>query len=175
MSEKSMAGNDFDLQALYQAIDAKRVAEALSWAEVRRRVNRFQLELRPMSIATIRGSSDKTHAEGDGVLQLLLWLDLTPEHFMPSFANDEISFKLPTPPKDKILRWDTVAIYDGLNRRRQQNKQSWREVADEIEGFTASMLTRMKEKQGRVGFPHIMRLVVWMQQPSIDFMRISDF
>jgi len=45
---------------------------------------------------------------------------------------------------------------------------TWRQVADEIGGFTPGMLTGLA-KARHVGFPRVMRLVAWLDRPAASF------
>ena len=82
-----MNDDDFDLRALYEALDAQRRDRHLTWAEVAREVNRFRTRLRPIAASTVTGLPQKAHAEGDGVLQMLLRLGRGPESFVPGIAD----------------------------------------------------------------------------------------
>jgi hypothetical protein len=168
-----MAGNDFDLRALYEAIDARRRERDLSWTAVAREVNRFRTTLRPISASTITSLREKPVGEGDGILQMLLWLGRTPESFVPGIADAEgDGFRLPTVTTGQILRWDTRALFSALNAQRLERKLTWAEVARDIRGFTPGMLTRLA-KGGRIGFPRVMRLVRWLDRPAAGFTRIA--
>ncbi len=65
----------FDLAALSRAINEQRTTRGLSWAELSRSVG--------VSPGTIRRFATASDAEADGVLALVRWLDLPPEHFVP--------------------------------------------------------------------------------------------
>jgi hypothetical protein len=45
---------------------------------------------------------------------------------------------------------------------------TWKEVAQELGGFTPAMLTNLS-KGGRVGLPGVMRIVVWLGRPAATF------
>src|SRR5215472_10351742 len=77
---------DFDVACLHAAIDAKRTERGLSWTAVALEVNRSaerQGAGPPISPSTISGLKNKRWGvEGDGVLQMLLWLGRSPETFV---------------------------------------------------------------------------------------------
>ena len=75
------------LQALYDALDEKRRAAGLSWAGATHAINRFGPDRRAIASGTITGIRNKRVAEGNGVLHMLLWLDRTPESFVPGYPN----------------------------------------------------------------------------------------
>jgi hypothetical protein len=169
---------DFDLKALYEALDAQRLARNLTWTAVMREVSRSssisveqQKASRAITTSTIRGIKDKAICEGDGILQMLLWLHQTPESFIPGFPNSDAErFWLPDIPIGQCLRWDARALYEALNTRRQMRHMTWRQVAQELDGCTAPTLTNLA-KGGRVSFPTVMRLVLWVEQPAATFTR----
>lgn len=103
-----MLANDFDPRALYDAIDAKRKERSLSWKELAAEVNRLRTRLRPISVSTITGLRKKPADEGDGILQMLLWLRRTPESFVPGMIDPmSEGFLEPQLQSGQILRWDT--------------------------------------------------------------------
>lgn len=69
--------------------------------------------------------------------------------------------------------FDLRALYDALDEQRRAPQMSWA-VAREIRGFTPAMLTNLS-KGGRIGFPRVMRLVRWLDQPAAIFTRIADW
>ena len=173
-----MADADFDLSALYAALDEQRRVRGLSWAAVTREVNaRFEHVPwhKPIATSTITSLRNKEIAEGDGVLQMLLWLGRTPESFFAgAVASDPERARLPELGREQILRWDTKAMYSALDAQRQARAMSWAEVAHEIGGYNASGLTRLS-RGGRTGFPRVMRIVRWLGQPATTFTRASDW
>jgi len=168
-----MSRFDFDLSALYIAIDSRRQERQLTWTAVAKEINRFSTTPRPISLSTIKGLQHKAVGEGDGILQMLFWLGRSPE----SFGRDGISanrepFLLPQLSGGQILRWDTPSIYRALNVQRQKKQLTWAQVSAEIGGWTPSMLTNLA-KGGRTGFPRVMRLVRWLEQPAATFTKIA--
>lgn len=170
-----MAHADFDLKALYAALDEQRRSRTMSWAAVMRAINRFNLEGHPVATSTITGLKQKAVGEGDGILQMLLWLRRTPESFVPGFPDaDAECFRLPEPGREQILRWDTKALHAALNTQRQASGMSWAAVAQAMGGVSPVMLTHLAQG-GRTGFPIVMRLVSWLGQPAATFTRVSDW
>ena len=166
-----MRRSDFDLRALYDALDAQRIARGISWAALAREVNRFRAGGHPVAASTITGLRVTRVGEGDGILQMLLWLGRTPESFVPGVADPSAPrFRLPALTREQVLRWDTPALFSALNEQRQERGLTWAEVAGEIGGCTPGMLTNLS-KGGRVGFPHVMRLVRWLDRPAVTFTR----
>ena len=170
-----MQPDDFTLRALYDALDEQRRARNMSWTAVAGEVNRFRTKLRPIAVSTITSLRKKPVGEGDGILQMLLWLGRTPESFVAGLtAADSAPYRLPELGTGQILRWDTRALFDAVNAERVTRRLTWTELARQIGGFTPSMLTNLS-KGGRIGFPRVMRLVRWLGRPAVSFTRIAPW
>ncbi len=106
-----------------------------------------------------------------GVLKLLLlvWLDRTPESFMPGRDNSanpaEVLSRLGP---DRILRFDTPAIYRAIDAVRVERDLSWRQVAEEIGGVNAAQLRRFAKGAG-IGFITVGRIAQWLGRPVVSF------
>lgn len=166
---------DFDVNALYAALDAERQSRGLSWQQVAQEISRQFEHTRatPISSPTLLGLREKSVIEGDGVLQMLRWLRRTPESFVPGLTESEDA-ALPQIGSDQILRFDAKAIYEALSAQRSKRGMTWKQVADEIGGVNASGLTRLANG-GRVGFPDVMRVFRWLGRPAAAFTRASDW
>src|SRR5262245_40461866 len=112
----------FDLAGLHAALEERRAARRLSWAQT-------ALEIGGISQSTLQELGQRRAAEGDGVLQILRWLGRTPESFVPSC--DIVSGVLPHAGAG-VLRFDTRAIYAALDARRVERDLSWENLAREI-------------------------------------------
>jgi hypothetical protein len=165
---------DFSLKDIYDALEAQRTERGLTWAGVMREINRFITSGHPIATSTITSLKTKTVAEGDGVLQMLLWLGRTPESFLPGFVEpDSERFQLCQVRIDQILRWDATALHTALNQQRQARNMTWSDVARELGGFSPAMLTNLA-KGPRVSFPGVMRIVCWLGQPAATFTCVAD-
>jgi transcriptional regulator with XRE-family HTH domain len=167
---------EFDLTALYAALDAERQARGLNWQQLAREISRVFSDsiATPISPSTLTGMRSRAQIEGDGVLQMLLWLKRTPESFIPGHKESRVvSLTLPRVGRDRILRFDAVAIHAALDARRVERGLTWAEVAAEIGGFSPAGLTRMA-KGGRVGFPSVMRIARWLECPAASLTHASD-
>jgi hypothetical protein len=168
--------SDFSLAALYAALDAQRQSRGLSWSQATREISRQSVRSsrHPLSPSTVMGTRTKAVAEGDGVLQMLLWLNRTPESFVPGHQESEVvGERLPEVPPHQILRFDTRKLYAALDAQRIERKMTWAQAANEV-GLSVSSLTHLA-KGGRTGFPHVMRIVRWLARPAAHFTRISDW
>jgi hypothetical protein len=167
---------DFDLKSLYLALDAQRQARGLTWSQAMLEINlrvKSSSGRHPIAHSTISGLRSKTVAEGDGVLQMLRWLDRSPESFVPGFPASDIH-GLPEVAPDRVLRFDTPKLYTGLDARRTDRGLTWTQVAREIGGTSPNSLTHLK-KGGRTGFPGVLKLARWLDRPVRDFVRITSY
>jgi hypothetical protein len=164
---------DFKLAALYAALDAHRLSRGLSWVQAVREMSApfTQGGSRPLAISTVTGLRTKRVAEGDGVLQMLRWLDRTPESF--ASAADSISDSaLPSATPNQAIRMDTRALHQALGDARAARSLTWTAVAAEIHGVTIHTL-RGYAKGGRTGFPHVLRVTRWLGRPLAQFTRLT--
>ena len=165
---------DFDLGALYAALDAQRVARGLSWQQAAREISGqlSRVPSRPISPSTLTGLRNRATIEGDGVLQMLRWLQRTPESFVPG-GEDAAIARLPDVGPAQILRFDTRKLHAALDARRIERGLTWTQVANEIGGLTAASLTRFSQ-EGRTGFPQVIRIARWLERPVAYFTRAAD-
>jgi hypothetical protein len=175
---------DFDVEALFAALDGQRQARGLTWAQVTREINGSFAGVagaRPVSASTLAGMLTRSSLEGTIVLLILRWLDRTPESFVPGHpAPVTARTRLPDLPPDRILRWDTRALYAAANAQRRERGMTWKQVADEIggssgrmlSGFTPGMLTGLASAR-HIGFPRVMRLVARLGAPAVSFTRAA--
>lgn len=163
--------DDFSLAALYAALDAQRRARGLTWSAATREINqRFERSAAaPLAVSTVTGTRTRAVAEGDGVLQMLLWLERTPESFLPGHPDDG-GTRLPAVASDRILRFDTPAIHAALDARRAERARTWAQVAKDL-GLGVTSLTRLANG-GRTAFPQVMRMIGWLDQPAARFTRV---
>ena len=98
-----MVVSDFDLHLLYEALDEERARRGMTWSDVAREIEQSYAKV---SRSTIKGVRDRERVEGDGVLQMLLWLGRSPESFIPGSENRDDE-RLIEPKSSKVLRWDT--------------------------------------------------------------------
>lgn len=169
--------SDFDVSSLYSALDLQRVERGMTWIAVARAINRADERkgVHPMSASTISGLKHKRWGiEGDGVLQMLLWLDRTPESFVPGHPGAyHPDARLPRVGAGHILRFDVPSIYAKLDAQRGARGLTWKEVAAQIGGFCNAESLRNMSKRQRTGFPHVMRLARWLRCPAAALTRMA--
>jgi len=159
LHDASRFASEFDLKSLYDALDQRRRSRKMTWADVAREVNRFGTGRHQLASSTIRSLETQAVAEGDGALQMLLWLGRTPESFVSTIENpDAGQYKLADLGPQWVLRWDAKALYSAQNAQRKARKMTWVMVAQQAGGFNSGKLTRLA-KGGRVGLPGVTRIV----------------
>jgi hypothetical protein len=151
-------GARFDFAALYQALDEQRCRRGISWQHVAREMG--------VSATTLVRTSRGGPMEGDGILAMLRWLGRTFSDFTPGPAGRVLRAS----PVGAFHRFDARAIHAALDQRRRARGMTWTQVAAEIHGARASMLTRMA-KGGRVGVPLVVELAIWLGRAPEDFTR----
>jgi hypothetical protein len=163
----------FDLKRLHAALDAERIARGLSWIELTAGINKpFEgTPSIPISVSTIRGVPTKNSVTSAVVLQILRWLRRTPESFLTGRDAAPVAVEtLPDPGRSRILRFDTQALYAALDAERSKRRLTWKQAADELPGFTQSMLANLSTGP-LIGFPRVMILTQWLCRPAASFVR----
>jgi hypothetical protein len=163
--------SNFDLHALFTALDSERQARSLSWNGLTREINPLfrDVPCHPIATSTITGLKEKREVIGNAALQMLVWLDRTPESFMPAHEDSAKPAEvLPRLPPDRILRFDTPAIFSALDAVRVERGLSWRQVAEEIGGVSAAQLTRFAKGTG-IGIVAVGRIAQWLGRPVASF------
>jgi hypothetical protein len=171
-----MRPGDFSLRALYAALDAERRRRGLSWSTATREINGQSGRCvgHRLSASTVTGTRTRAIAEGDGILQMLRWLNRTPESFVPgSQASEDVGAQLPDVPSHQILRFDTRKLHAALMAQRVERNLTWAQVAQEV-GIGVSSLTHLS-RGGRTAFPQVMRVVGWLAKPAAQFTRTSNW
>lgn len=166
---------DFDVSALYAAMEAQRQYRGLSWTQVARELSnsKANFSARGVSPSTLSGMRKRRGIEGDGVLQMLRWLRRTPESFVPGYDKQTLqNAALPEVGPNRVLRFDTRSIYKALQARRIERGMTWEEVADDVGGCKPAQLKHLSEG-GRTWFPLVMRIVRWLGRTAASFTRIS--
>ena len=160
----------FDATALHAAIDARRRARGISWAQMAR-------EGGP-SVSTIANMAKDGLIEADGVFCALRWLGAPAEAFLrrdgePPPAVDAFADAGPPPRQGRFAnraRVDTAALFAALDARRVELDLSWTEVAREIGALRPEFWKRLGSGT-RTEIHLYMRLVQWLGAPASTFVR----
>lgn len=166
-----MSISNFDLNALFAALDSERQARLLGWSGLTREINALfrDVPCRPIATSTITGLKGKREVIGNAALQMLVWLDRTPESFIPGYVNSaKPAEALPRLRPNRILRFDTGAIFRAMDKVRVRRDLSWGEVAEEISGVSAAQLTRLGKGAG-IGIVAAGRIAQWLGLPVASF------
>jgi hypothetical protein len=163
----------FNMPAFHAELDAQRRGRGLSWTELAAEINR-PLESTPsipINPATLRDMLKKRSVTSAVVLQVLRWLGRAPESFLSGPARSvSPDQQLPDVGLDRILRFDTRALYDALQKERLRRGLTWQQIAAELPGFTPSMLTNLASGP-LIVFPRVMTLTQWLGRSAADFVR----
>lgn len=163
--------SNFDLNALFTALDSERQVRSLSWNGLTREINDLfkDVPCHPIATSTITGLKGKHEVIGNAALQMLVWLDRTPESFMAGHANAANPAEmLPKLGSDRILRFDTPAIFRAMDAVRVERDLSWQKVAEEIGGVSSAQLTRFAKGAG-IGIVAAGRIAQWLRRPVASF------
>jgi hypothetical protein len=166
----------FDMQALHAALDDERRALGLGWEELTAEINKpFKGTTSiPISAGTIRTMPKKSSVTSAVVLQVLRWLDRSPESFLAGrLGQSNVDEKLPDAGAARILRFDTQAMHAALDDERQRRSLTWKQLVAELPGFTQSMVANLAEGP-LIGFPRVMILTQWLKRPAATFVRVRD-
>src|ERR1043165_7883465 len=128
-----MKNDDFDLHALFVALDDQRQARRLTWTAAAREINaaRPARAVRPVATSTMTRLRTKALAEADGVLQMLRWLGRAPERFAGATPADGAT-ALPDARAGDILRFDPRKLYDELAQAREAGGLTWPQLASQF-------------------------------------------
>src|SRR5262245_44243757 len=162
-SQRDSMRGDFDLAELYEALNAQREARGLTWAAASREISAGPgAGTKSIASSTITGLRSKQLAEADGVLQMLRWLQRSPE----SFTSSEMAAPLPSAERHQILRFDTRKLYDALEAAREDRRLTWQGLSIETGVYESHM--RGLKRGGRTAFPMVMRLTRWLRRPALE-------
>jgi len=172
MKNRAIISTVFEPHDVYAALETERERRGITWQQVMREINApfAHTTSRPISRSTVVGMRTKPVAEGDGTLQMLRWLRRSPESFV---RGGVAGIQLPVLQPHQILRFDTRKLHTALDERRRERGLTWEGVARDMGGpISASSLMHLS-KGGRTGFPHVMWMVRWLDQPTTAFMRAT--
>jgi hypothetical protein len=164
----------FDMQALRTALDEERRVRGLSWAELTADINKpFKGTTSiPINASTIKNMSKKSSVTSAVVLQVLRWLDRSPESFLSGrLTQSNVDEKLPDAGTAQILRFDTRAMYAALDDERRRRNLTWKQLVAQLPGFTQSMVANLAEGP-LIGFPRVMTITQWLDCPAATFVRV---
>lgn len=168
------AQSDFDVAALFDALDAQRRDRRLSWQGVARELWDLSATLNarrndhPISASTLTDMAKRRDTSCQHALFMLRWLDRTPESFMPGLVYDARRAVLPCAGPDQRLGWDLQKLYSSLDTQRRERGLSWAQLAGKLR-CTPSQLSGIKRARFATGMRLAIRIVRWLDRPASDF------
>ena len=161
VNKHSLPG-DFDVIALWEAVDAQRSARNMTWGQV-------TSTLAWMSKSTIERMRERGTATCNHVLPMIQWVGRTPESFTvdPDGAVHEL---LPDPEGGRWRWWwrhhDLASEVDA---QRQERDMTWKQVADELGVKVAAIQGLTKLRYGpSIGLAMISAR--WIQRSATSFL-----
>jgi len=174
MPRAEHSGYEFDIAALFDALDEKRRSLALSWHGVAKalwiqsvKLN-MQRDDHPIGAATITGMAKRMDTTRQHALFMLRWLERSPESFIPGLAFDAKATALPVVDSNRRLRWNLQELYIAVDRQRREQDLTWKQLAHSLR-CTPSQLTGIGKARFAIGMRLAMRIVVWLDRPARDF------
>ncbi len=169
---------EFDGEALYAALDAKRLAEGLSWPgaaaaiwDMAPALNAARdargLANHPISPSTLRNLGKRGNTSCQHALFFLRWLDRTPESFLVGAALDA-GEPLPACGPDRRPHWDLKALHAGLTESRTNRGVTWVQIAQTLR-CQPGQLTGLRTARYATGMLLAMRITQWVGRPAADF------
>jgi hypothetical protein len=152
---------DFDVIALWEAVDAQRGSRGMSWGQVTR-------VLGWMSQSTIERMGQRGTATCNHVLPMIQWVGRTPESFTvdPKGAVHE---PLPDPHGPWRWWWAHHDLASAVDARRQHRGITWKQVAEDMGVEVAAVQRLTKVKYGpAIGLAMI--AARWVQRSATSFM-----
>ena len=164
---------EFDVGALYEALDAARRERQLTWREVAEAIWNLSAELNdrrsdhPISPATLTGMRTRGFTSCQHALFMLRFLGRSPESFLVGGPGPT---EAPLPPAgpDRRLRWNLDSLAAALDERRQAERLTWTELAGLLR-CTPHQLTGIRRARFAIGMGLAMRIVLWLERPAADF------
>ena len=180
MPSKQRVQIDFDIAALFEALDSQRRNRALSWQGVAQELWDQSAVLNkrrndhPISASTLTGMAKRRDTSCQHALFMLRWLRRAPESFMPGSTVDAQRTALPLVGPDQRLRWDLQRLYEALDSRRRERNFTWPQLAHELP-CSPSQLSGIKRARFAIGMRLAMRIVTWLDRPARDFVHAANW
>lgn len=149
----------FDYRALWEALEAERVARGLS-------KKAMVDDIAWLSAGVLKKLEQGEATSCQHATGLLRWLGRTPESFVPGI-DDRAEYALPDVGPFAI-RWSMPALWEAVDARRREGGKSWDEV--EAECGWPGMRTFGKDITYGIPMDLAMRVTRWLGQPAATFM-----
>jgi hypothetical protein len=180
MNEKHTSQQDFDLKKFFEALDARRHEQRLSWPALataiweQSPILNEQRSDHPISPATIRKLAEGRGLSCQHALFVLRWLDTPPETFIdkPQPGTDGIA--LPAADESHRLRWNLRKLYNTLDAARCARSASWKQAADRLH-CSPNQLTGLRTAKFATSMLLAMRITQALHRPAANFIYAAEW
>jgi hypothetical protein len=170
----------FDCGALFDALDVERRERDLGWYELADELWEQSSDLNaersgdhPLCGGAVQRLRERDATSCQYALFMLRWLDRAPEDFLAGPVLDVGDVRLPEVGVDSRLRWDLNQLHTALNERRQQQRLTWAQLADQLD-CTSSRLTNLRSAR-LADMSLVMRITQWLGQPAAAFIHPAQW
>ena len=174
------SSTEFDIDALFAALDRRRCVEGLSWAGVADEIWRLSAELNdkrrdhPIAPATLTGMTKRGNTSCQHALFMLRWLGAAPEDFIDLPHPATVGVPLPETDSAHRLRWSLVALHGALDKSRAERGETWQQTARRL-SCTSSQVTGLRTAKFGTGMRLAMRVSQSLGRPAADFVYVSTW
>jgi hypothetical protein len=171
---------DFDAVALFEAMDAQRVARGLGWQGVADELWGLSAELNrrrndhPISPSTLTGMRKRGATSCQHALFVLRWLDRAPESFLTGETRLTPGTTLPPAGPDRRLRWNLRRLSAALEAERDASGLTWAQLAAVLD-CTPSQLTGLRTARFATNMNLAMKIVQWLDRPAAGFIDVAGW
>jgi hypothetical protein len=170
----------FDCGALFDALDVERRERDLGWYELADELWEQSSDLNaerggdhPLCGGAVQRLRERDATSCQYALFMLRWLRQAPEDFLAGPVLDVGDVRLPEVGADSRLRWNLNQLHTALNERRQQQRLTWAQLADELD-CTPSRLTNLRTAR-LADMSLVMRITQWLGQPAAAFIHPAQW
>jgi len=174
------ATREFDLSALFAAVDAQRREQQLGWPGLATAIwqqSRALNERRddhPISPATIRQLAEGRGLSCQHALFVLRWLGLPPETFIAEPRPGTVGIPLPAADEAHRLRWRLRKLHEVLDAVCTARGATWQQAADDLR-CTPGQLIGLRTAKFATGMRLAMRITRALRRPAVDFVYVADW
>lgn len=171
---------EFDTQAFFAAVDARRCDQQLSWPALaaaiweQSHVLNSRDNYHPISPSTIRNLAKRQDTSCQHALFLLRWLRVPPEAFIASPCQGTAGVPLPPADEAHRLRWNLRKLYEALNAARAARGATWPQAAAHLH-CTSSQLAGLRTVKFTIGMRLAMRITQSLHRPAADFVYAAEW
>jgi hypothetical protein len=171
---------EFDLQAFFEAMDARRRAQRLSWPALaiaiweQSRVLNDRRNDHPVSPATIRKLADGRGLSCQHALFVLRWLEVPPERFIAEPQPGTAGIPLPLADESHRLRWNLRKLHGAINAARTARDATWQQAAERLH-CTPNQLTGLRTAKFATSMRLAMRITQALRRPAADFVYVAEW